>query len=139
MIFFFLNLLQTKRIVQMEINYLHFDKKKKFIENFGPKERWHLQTMHVIDISPQTQMEVMPTGVFKISLGNRTAATVVGNCPIAKFISLSVCFSWCSAKLSLYFIVKCACISVPLNASLLGVFTLNNSIVYLSLWFLSQI
>lgn len=50
--------------------------------------------MHVTDtFSYQTQMGVMPTGVFKISLDNRTAATVVGNCPIAKFISLSVCFS----------------------------------------------
>jgi len=41
----------------------------------------------------QAQMGVMPTGVFKIRQGNGSAATVVGNCPTAKFILLSVCFS----------------------------------------------
>lgn len=69
---------------------------------FGEKKkRWHAQNINVTEtFSNQAQMGMMSTGVFKISLGNRTAATVVGLCPTAKFILLilSVCFSWCSAK-----------------------------------------
>lgn len=82
----------------MERNYLHWFKIFS-MENSGPKKRWHLQNIHVTEtFSNQAQMGVMPTGVFKISLSNMTAATVVGNCPTAKVILLSVCFSWCSAK-----------------------------------------
>lgn len=86
------------------------------MRNFGQKKRWNLQT--VCDIfSYQSQMGLIPTGVFKISLGNKAAATVVGNCPIAKFISLSVCFSWCSAKACLF--VSLSSVPVPLYHSCL--------------------